>query len=268
MSGPSAVVDGTMVYFNPRHSHAVFACNAEKLDQQIWYTLPQCPRKCSSLAVVGGDLTTVGGLMDWEVTGQLFSLTGERKWEEHFPPLPTKRYNAAVVCRGNSLVVAGGETEGSSELDTVEVMDTETLQWSTASSLPFAFPNVAATVCEDRVYMVGYTKAVLACSLTDLLQSNLQTVWYQVARLPVRSATCASLCGPLLAVGGINDAKNRTTAVHQYNPVTNSWEVISHMSVARSSSLVAVLPGHKLMVVGGWINRTDETDMVEIAELL
>ena len=244
----------------------MYACNAAKLDQQIWYTLPQCPRKCSSLAVVSGGLTAVGGLVDWQVTDQLFSLTEDRKWVEHFPPMPTKRYNAAVVCSGKSLVVVGGETEGGSELDTVEVMDTETLQWSTASSLPFAFPNAAATICEGCVYVTGYTKAVLACSLDDLLQPTRQTVWYRVASLPVRSSTCASLCGQLLAVGGTDDAKNRTTAVHQYDPAMDSWEVISHMSIPRSSALIAVLPGNKLMVVGGWISGSEETDTVEIAK--
>ena len=97
---------------------------------------------------------------------------------------------------------------------------------------------------------------------------TLQAVWHHVANLPVCSSSCATLCGQLLAVGGCGDKfKNVTTAIHQYNPATNSWEVISHMPTARSDPLVAVLPGNKLMVVGGYTDYATDTDEVEIATL-
>ena len=64
----------------------------------------------------------------------LLSLTD--KWTRQFPPMPTKRRLTAVVCSGKSLIVAGGLGEEDKNLSIVEVMDTEILQWSTASSLP------------------------------------------------------------------------------------------------------------------------------------
>ena len=224
-------------------------------------------------------LTAIGGKFGTDVTNQLLSLT-ERKWVEQFPPMPTKRYSTAAACSGKSLVVAGGKGKDNSYLKTVEVMATETLQWSTPSSLPFGVAFVSATICQDRIYLLGYDthndpRSVLACSMADLLQSpgarlktlTLQTVWHRVADLPVRSSSCATLCGQLLAVGGSdNSFQNCSTAIHQYNPATNSWEVISHMPTARNYPLVAVLPGNKLMVVGGLIDR-NETDNVEIATL-
>ena len=199
--------------------------------------------------------------------------------------MPTKRFGTAAVCSGKSLVVAGGRDH--KLLHTVEVMDMETLQWSTASSLPFALRYASATICQDRIYLLGYDmsnepRSVLACSMTDLLQScrpqslgarleslNLQEVWHRVADLPAHSSSCATLCGQLLAVGG-DDDNSFTTAIHQYNPVTNSWEVISHMPTARSDTLVAVLPGNKLMVVGGYTRKSGTligTDIVEIATI-
>ena len=137
----------------------------------------------------------------------------------------------------------------------------------------------------------GMTRAMnqdqcFACSMADLLQScrpqslgarletlTLQEVWHRVTDLPVHTSSCATLCGQLLAVGGCDDRfKDYTTAIHQYNPATNSWEVISHMPTARSHTLVAVLPGNKLMVVGGIICKSgalfgSRTDTVEIAAL-
>ena len=70
--------------------------------------------------------------------------------------------------------------------------------------------------------------------------------------------------GQLLAVGG-----KQTTAIHKYNPTTNSWEVISHMTTPRSQCLVAVLPHNELRVVGGCTpNRWTGTDSVEIANII
>ena len=280
MRGSSSVVDGNTAYFNPLGSNDVHSYDSE---EQTWSSLPQCPHTFSSLAVVNGLLTAIGG-MSLGVTNRLFSLTDERKWVEHFPPMPTKRYATAVVCSGTSLVVAGGLGKNVTPLpvDKVEVMDTETLQWSTASSLPFPLRYASATICQDHIYLLGYDtskeqRSVLACSLADFRQSSrssslgvgvrlkrltLKAVWYRVADLPVDRSTCATLCGQLLAVGG-----EHTTVIHQYNPATNSWEIISHMPTARCETLVAVLPGNKLMVVGGYSSGYNVSDIVEIATL-
>ena len=267
VKGPLAVVDGSTAYFNSLHSTEVCVYDSKK---QTWSTLPPCPHKYSSLAVINSLLTAIGGESSDNITNQLFSLRDERRWVERFPPMPTKRKGAAVVCSAKSLIVAGGCGESYTLLDTVEVMDTETLQWSTARRLPFPLTDASATTCQDHVYLMGYgkneePKSVLACSLKELLQScqswtlrrrlkralSQREVWHRVASLPLHSATGVTLCGQLLAVGGKDDNSKRTTAVHQYNPVTDSWEVISHMSIPRSKCLVAVLPGNKLMVVGG-----------------
>ena len=291
MRRSSSVVDGNMAYIHTYDSNDVLSYDSEK---QNWSSLPQIPHRYSSLAVVSGLLTTIGGsgLLGINATNQLFSLTGEGKWVERFPPMPNKRYGTAAVCSGKSLVVAGGSGVDHKLLHTVEVMNTDTLQWSTASSLPFVLRNASATICQDRIYLLGYDmsrepRSVLVCSMTDLQQScqpqslgarletlTLQEVWHRVADLPVRSSRCATLCGQLLAVGGHDDScKNYTTAIHQYNPATNSWKVISHMPTARTGTLVAVLPGNKLMVVGGYALTSGARlgtmiDAVEIATLL
>lgn len=85
------------------------------------------------------------------------------KWVKHFPSMPTKRSHTTVVSSGKALVVAGGRGEGVATLTTVEVMDTETLQWSTACRLPQPLSNASATVCGDNVYMVGGGMASVAC---------------------------------------------------------------------------------------------------------
>ena len=68
-------------------------------------------------------------------------------------------------------------------------------------------------------------------------------------------------------MGGKDSDDKETTAIHMYNPTTNSWEVISHMTTPRESCLVAVLPQNELMVVGGG-TPDGVTDSVEIATIV
>ncbi len=211
----SATVDGRVVYC--QSSKRIYAYSSQR---DNWTNLPDCPTVNSSLAVVNGLLTAVGGIKSGKLTNALVSLTetgSERKWSEHFPPMPTKRRYPAVVCSGRSLVAAGGGGEGG-HLSTVEVMDTDVPQWFTAYGLPHPFLLASATVCGDNLYLLGgfdensQTKSVLTCSLTALLQScqprslggrlkkalslaEDPKVWCKVADLPVYYSTCTTLCG-------------------------------------------------------------------------
>ena len=280
-----AAVDGSVAYFQPGvfRPKYIFSYNSTN---SRWSELPECPNYSFSLAVVNSLLTAIGGeTPNHKVTNSLLSLT-DNKWTEQFPPMPTKRQLTTAVCSDRSLVVAGGEGGGENKLSTVEVMNTETLQWSTASSLPHPLYQATATLCEDQLYMLGgsdrndKSKSVFTCSLAALLQSyqpqslgaqwmsSEPKVWHQLVDVPVTSSTCASLQGQLLAVGGDYSNDKTTAAVHMYNPTTNSWKIISHMKTPRSQCLVAVLPHNELMVVGGDIPSCWGTDSVEIATIV
>ena len=312
----SAAVGGDISYFNPESGYGfdIFGYKAG-----TWSTLPECGRCEFAMAVINDLLTVIGGLNNKLVTcNSLLSLTEEgqgRKWVEHFPPMPTRRAKPAVVCNGKCLVVAGGREEEYKQLNAVEVMDTDTLQWFTATSLPDTNGIASScstgftTLCGDQIYVRcglqgNWTQSIVACSLTDLLQSCQSTpqsqswslgrfgtllskvskqrkesehahVWRKVAELPCECSTITSMCGQLLSVGGVDPtdldphARKPTDSIHRYNPATDSWEVISHMPTARCDCLVTVLPSNELMVVGGRIHGAYGgcTDIVEIGTL-
>ena len=295
MRGEVAAVDGSVAYFRsavPSFLYSVFAYNSAN---NKWSELPRCPNRVFSLAVVNSLLTAVGGkTLNGEVTNSLLSLNDD-KWTEHFPPMPTKRWVTAAVCSGRYLIVVGGIL-GKKDLSTVEVMDTETLQWYTASSLPHPLYCASATLCGDQIYIlagfsksgkdfnnVKYSKSVFTSSLIALLQScqpqslkaQLKTlsiskpnVWHQLADTPFSFSPCVSLCGRLLIVGGYISDDEKSNAIHAYNTTTNTWEVISHMATPRHQSLVAVLPHNELMVVGGYTLAGGGDDSVEIAKIV
>ena len=279
----SCTADGDMAYF--RCGSDVHARNAAT---GKWNKLSKCPLSYSTLIVVNGVLTAVGGYSSYNATSKLLSLVGEGKWVEQLPCMRRERRDSAAVCSGKTLVVIGGWS-GDARLKTVELLDIDSRRWFTASELPHPLSEASATVCGDNLYLVGgwgedgiVTKSVLTCSLSTLVQSakpamlggrsekafsQTEQVWHAVASLPVVHSTCVSLNGRLIAIGGRDSDNKATNSVYAYDPTTDRWDVISTMPTARHSSLVAFLPGNQLMVVGGYTDShySSVTDKVEVA---
>ena len=172
---------------------------------------------------------------------KLLSLQEGKNWKEIFTPMPTKRQGTATISSNEHLIVAGGAVGlyMFSILKTVEVLDTNTLLWSTVANLIHPLRLASATICGDHLY-------------TKLLQSSSSSsVWHRIADAPAYRSTCTAVNGELLAVGGCDEGSEASAAIHKYNPTANSWDHISNMTIARFNSLVAVLPTNELMVIGG-----------------
>ena len=248
----AAVVDGDMAYFMSR-SGEVCSYN---VSSEKWNKLLKCPYSGGSLVIINGQMTAIGGCKEYSnkdtYTNKLLSLPG---YKEVFPAMPTKRRDTTAVTSKEHLIVAGGAIGLSSAdgLNTVEVMDTKSLVWSTVASLPHPNTRASGTICGDQLYMLGGdTKSVLTCSLTELLQSSSSSsIWHRVAYAPDYYSTCAAVNGELLAVGGCDEVWKSSSVIHKYNPTTNSWSLISNMPTTRYDCLVAVLPTNEMMVVGG-----------------
>ena len=284
----SAAADSNMAYFNGYGSTTVHSYDS---DTREWGRLPDAPHSNSTLVVVHQVLTMVGGEISGAATDSLLSLMGEGrdiKWLPNLPAMPTKRFWTAVVCSGHSLIVAGGQKDGHKVLSTVEVLDTDTQQWSIASSLTHPFTHATISICGERLYMLGghnqafsMKRSVLSCSVPELLQScqpqalagklrtasaKQSTIWRRIADAPHCSPSCAILCGQLVAVGGGEAFKN-TSAITGYNETTDSWEAMGDMPTARCLALVAILNG-KMMVVGGEAGGLLLGTMTDVVEIL
>ena len=282
----SVAADSNWAYFIGG-GPTIHSCNS---DTQEWRRLPDAPHTQSTLVVVHHILTMVGGRISGRATDSLLSFMNDwrgEKWLPNLPAMPTKRYGTAAVCSGCSLIVAGG-SDGTIELATVEVLDTDTQHWSIASSLPHPCTLATISICDERLYMLGgLTRSVLSCSVPELLQScqpqptlwqrirrtaptNQSTIWQHVADAPHCLSSCTTFCGQLVAVGGY-EAGMDTTAISGYNKTTDSWEVMGHMPTARRKALVAIFDG-KMMVVGGEVGDWVVGDLVgtatDIVEIL
>ena len=286
----AAAMDGNFVYV--MDWTRIYACNVSTL---AWSQFPESSFSGCALAIINKLLTLIGGNKSPHRTNKLLSLTGKGKtaeWTEEFPPMPTSRYGACALCTDQALIVAGGQGEiAFCKVAAVEVLNTATLQWSTADDLPQpTFCGSLLQAGDDHIYMVGAydkdrrpIKSVSACSLNALLQSckpqsfgarravspSPSQVWGRVADIPAIDSAYVFLHNHLLAIGGKDSGGKLIAAVRMYSPSTKSWEVISHMTTPRRKCYAAVLPDNQLIVVGGCIDDGyAKTDSVEIATSL
>ena len=268
------------------------------LERQEWRILPDCPQWGCSLAVINGSLTAIGGWISrllGQLTNKLCSIVrqdGRNTWLENFPPMPTARGSTAAVSIDRALIVAGGALglKAEDNIRVVEVMSTETLQWSEACNLPQPLAEATATVCGNHVYLLGGSNRniVLKCAISALLQlrparqwsmkaslkqklspAYRRGEWQQVADVPAYGSTVVTLGNQLLAIGGRNPDNRQTNEIYLYDQTANSWSVISTMATARSNCLAVVLPSNEVMVVGGHIRGgfLKNSDAVELASV-
>ena len=246
------MVHGSTAYFSKGHNVYSYTVPENK-----WTKLPQCKYEYFAMAVINDALTTIGGVgRYWAATNTSLSLSGG-SWEEVLPPMPTNRVHPAAANTPTHLVVAGGNQY---DVATVEVLNIETLQWFTASSLPQVLPFPQMTTCGGCIYLASSDSNVFSCPVEDLLKSTNSSdggsVWTRLANIPSpHMSTLATLRGRVLAIGGYDDG-NPTGAIHCYDAATK-WSVIGEMPTPRCRVLTAVIPSNELVVVGGrGTNRT------------
>ena len=174
-----------------------------------------------------------------------------------------------------ALIVAGGEGKSGRSLTKVEVMITDTLQWSRTSDLPKPLWGSLPALCGSQLYIVGGvsvsrpSKSVYTCSIMALLQSCQPAflgidvsspieVWNQISDIPIMGPTCVSFHGRLMLVGGEEQNNTHTAAIHMYDWNTGSWTVITDLSDSQNQCFATVLPDDRLMVVGGWIDTIQD----------
>ena len=263
-------MEGNIAYFRIGGDSFVYAYDSSN---DKWLCIyPECPCIRFGIAVINGLLTTIGGQQDGRVIGTLLSLTGEgtnKQWSEKFYAMPTKRLFPGIVRHRTMLIIAGGTSSGldGDSLTNVEIMNTETLHWATARSLPHPFIDAWLAISGNQVFMLGgnvrktASKSVLTCTLDELHDKSGK--WHTLPKVPVYNATCAVVRGQLLAVGGkqsLEEAEKNCPVIHAYNPNEKSWAIKCYLKTPRSFCLVAALPNNKLMVVGGFVQGPDGHD--------
>ena len=154
--GGAAVVHGNTAFF----SHLFNVYSYQNIQgKEEWSQFPDNPCRNFGLAVIDGLLTSVGGYNNG-YTNTLLSLTGEgerKQWFEIFPPMPTPRSYVACLSTKEALIVAGGSVGETfrDTVETVEVMNINTKQWTAVASLPHKSLFFSETSIGHTLFITG-----------------------------------------------------------------------------------------------------------------
>ncbi len=234
----------------------------------VWVSM-ESPTRWSALTIYRSQLVLVGGRKESttkEVTNQLWVLQDEQTWAQPLPPMPTARDSASAISSGDHLVVAGGENQGFSEFNLVEVFDG--LQWVRADPLPVACRDIRSTYHSGMWYLmggIGQSRSVFYTSLHSLIEkatqqpphspdsSEQQSVWKTLPDVPYKGSSTTTFGGALLAVGGEGRGWNSSgLSTHMYSPLTRSWLHVGDIPEAVLSTCCITLTTGETMVTGGW----------------
>ena len=261
----------TVVVYDPKQD----SCN----------TLPPYAYKWFSMVVVNDQLVLVGGkkLLTNKSTNKLGVWNEQSKrWTHPLPPMTTACSSSSVTTHNNRwLVVIGGACDGIA-LSRVELLDTtESLQWYQTESLPHPCYQVPSATIGNMCYLLcGFTKEdaskkVLSVCLDDLISQAVSqpasasapptpSPWKSLPDTPLTYFTALAFNGALLAVGGNYP---ESSAIHVYQPSSNSLVKVGETPTKRCTSGCIALPSGEVLVAGGG-DDYETCRKVEIASIL
>lgn len=249
-------------------------------DIDIWKVLSPCPLAWFAMAVWRDQLILLGGK---EANSEGSAMTNkvfvweDGKWEPTLPPMLIARVSPLAVVHKNYLAVAGGGKGCLGE--SVEVLESSTLQWSTVSSLPMNCFSHTSTVCGSDLYLLHLdTGRILQASVPAFVsqreephlvtESSLLTsedesasldmrdieagsIWRQLPRPPVMPLRLTNLGGYIVVFSPSHGSSEEDMVVHGYFPETNSWCSVGRLPATTSSAACVPAPDNKLYVAGG-----------------
>ena len=258
--------------------------------QDSWDSLPPYTYRYFAMAVVDDQLVLVGGrkvVGNYDKTNKLGVWNEQSKrWTHPLPPMTTACHTPSVATHNNRwLVVMGGNGTGG-DLSRVEILDTtEPVQWYQAASLPQPCKQVPLATISNMCYLLGgftkggSSKKVFRVNLDDLISQAasqpasasappipVPSPWQSLPDTPMAGSTVLAFNGALLAIGGGGGGDytySGSSAIHMYQPSSNTWVMAGELPTKRRCSGCIVLPTGELLIAGG--GNDEICQMIEIA---
>ena len=109
--------------------------------------------------------------------------------------MPTARQNMAVASSGTKLFVVGGWGLHTEYLDSLEILDTTTVVWSSASSMPTSRNAVAAAVVGSMLFALGGIRNDNPLDMIEAYDIEGDS-WSQATPMETRRAAFAAVAVP------------------------------------------------------------------------
>ena len=247
---------------------------------------PQCPTVYFGLGEINGKLVMVGGERETKnkkmtITGDVFVL-GEKgtKWSgDVIPAMKRPRIRSCVVSFKGCIAACGGMENSDKDSrecsSTVEIYRNESIEWCVVTPLPVPRAALRVSVIHKTAYFLGGFHPTLAypgkrncisIELEDLFQADESSPrnWdSKIPDCPHESSTPASLCGSLIALGGLESqsSQSQTKSIYAYSPAVKQWHLIDELPVYLSSATCITLSSGELVVLGGRMGGDRNTNV-------
>jgi hypothetical protein len=261
MARGSSTADGRLAYFTPGGSSAIYSYDW-RTDK--WEEHPSCPCRNTGLVLIDGALTTVGGMnASSKPSNKLYTLRRKR-WNEYLS-MGAACSSPAIASTDNHMFVIGGN-DASHDICTIKSFEIKSKTFLKQTPLPQALARPSATICHDKLHVIGANAIGFSYSLHALVSSEeckLQQTVTSLPQLPVMASTAASLCGQLVIIGGTSTASSTKASVTSiYQLMDEQWVEIGTMQSGRKSCFVVNTTPEKLVIVGGR-DRVKVLDSIE-----
>lgn len=176
---------------------------------------------------------------------------------------PRQFHRAVALANGKVLVVGGLGMNGQggfATLNSTELYDPATGQWSSAGSLAAArFVPTVTLLADGRVLVAGggataptgqNAPTFASAELYDPAANS----WSAASAMgTARTAHAATLLpdGRVLVTGGTSDSGASSQSTELYDPATDQWAPAARMRVPRSRHTLTLLPSGEVLAVGG-----------------
>ena len=239
-----------------------------KLIDDQWRMLPVLPQRAGVPTNINNDISYIGGLdrSTKRSTNKVITLLNNQ-WTIQYPNMTTARCYHAVVSYQHYTIVAGGEGEDGSTLDTIEVFNCNNYQWTILSThLPKPMKFINATTCNQSFIIAGYVGAdgraysntfiITMDSLVGTEQENSLTSstsehdnkWSELFHTPYWNTTIVPNTTPPVIIGGTKQGKT-VNNISLYDDSSNSWRTVSSLPISCAGATVATI--NNIMIVAG-----------------
>ena len=260
------------------------------LDKATWTKLPPAPQYYSQAVVINNHLVLIGGreASSRSISNMVSTWTGQG-WQQDIPAMPTKRLAPGVTTYSTYVIVVGGRAENNQTLlNSIDVLNTTTLLWSTPANLQLPRPmyDVQITVSATHICVASASITYDATTNTDtsyksvwqLPVSTLTKVlmgedhsphdWEKIAPTPHHRSSQQQHTAHPLAVGGHDVSGKATSNIAVYDPHTNKWSTVGQLLEPRTRCTVVGLSRHSFLVCGGFSDPRDRNTRLSSVEVV
>ena len=245
------------------------------LKENKWTRLPtRLPQYGGVVVNINNNLTIIGGLDSTtnSPTNKVLTLQ-DHHWTSLYSDMNSARWRPAVSSHQHYTIVAGGKDHDGVVLDTIEIFDINTNQWTISKTcLPQPMWFINATNCNNSLVITGYNNkddktinAVFITTMDNIIDhsttssSDDDNKWTILATTPYWRTTIVPHTTPPVIVGGEDQQNNTTDDIMAYDDSTNSWRTVSSLPIKCCFSTIITLPQSIIMAGGVSDNRTIET---------